>query len=253
MLNYELWDKVNICRLTTLNIWFCIARLADTIRTIVLNNCDVTIKLVGFMTSATTSTSVRMGRWRSTVSCWRWVLMPDLIIDVLSASAMREVWMRKASLATPWRLSRKRDSSIFSGIWRFSFRKRRLWAIGICLGLLPKSVRAWILAAGQLITILINSYNFFWLALLAKRSFFLLLKKTASRTTRLPRLFIMIRLSNVRRICCYKTIFSYISFTFCHGFAVVPCNSGRNLWMYICLFHHTNQVRFLMSFIWISI
>ena len=78
-------------------------------------------------------------------------------------------------------------------------------------------------------------------------------KKTASRTTRLPRLFIMIRLSKVRRICCYKTIFSYISFTFCHGFAVVPCNSGRNLWMYICLFHHTNQVRFLMSFIWISI
>ena len=78
-------------------------------------------------------------------------------------------------------------------------------------------------------------------------------KKTASRTTRLPRLFIMIRLSKVRRICCYKTIFSYISFTFCHGFAVVPCNSGRNLWVYICLFHHTNQVRFLMSFIWISI
>ena len=78
-------------------------------------------------------------------------------------------------------------------------------------------------------------------------------KKTASRTTRLPRLFIMIRLSKVRRICCYKTIFSYISFTFCHGFAVVPCNSGRNLWMYICLFHHANQVRFLMSFIWISI
>ena len=54
-------------------------------------------------------------------------------------------------------------------------------------------------------------------------------KKTASRTTRLPRLFIMIRLSKVRQICCYKTIFSYISFTFCHGFAVVPCNSGRNL------------------------
>ena len=54
-------------------------------------------------------------------------------------------------------------------------------------------------------------------------------KKTASRTTRLPRLFIMIRLSKVHRICCYKTIFSYISFTFCHGFAVVPCNSGRNL------------------------
>ena len=78
-------------------------------------------------------------------------------------------------------------------------------------------------------------------------------KKTASRTTRLPRLFIMIRLSKVRRICCYKTIFSYISFTFCHGFAVVPCNSGRNLWVYICLFHHANQVRFLMTFIWISI
>ena len=54
-------------------------------------------------------------------------------------------------------------------------------------------------------------------------------KKTASRTTRLPRLLIMTRLSKVRRICCYKTIFSYISFTFCHGFAVVPCNSGRNL------------------------
>ena len=54
-------------------------------------------------------------------------------------------------------------------------------------------------------------------------------KKTASRTTRLPRLFIMIRLSKVRRICRYKTISSYISFTFCHGFAVVPCNSGRNL------------------------
>ena len=69
-------------------------------------------------------------------------------------------------------------------------------------------------------------------------------KKTASRTTRLPRLFIMIRLSKVRRICCYKTIFSYISFTFCHGFAVVPCNSGRNLCLYICLFHHANQVRF---------
>ena len=78
-------------------------------------------------------------------------------------------------------------------------------------------------------------------------------KKTASRTTRLPRLFIMIRLSKVRRICCYKTIFSYISFTFCHGFAVVPCNCGRNLWLYISLFHHANQVRFLMSFIWISI
>ena len=78
-------------------------------------------------------------------------------------------------------------------------------------------------------------------------------KKTASRTTRLTRLFIMIRLSKVRRICCYKTIFSYISFTFCHGFAVVPCNSGRNLWMYICLFHHANQVRFLMTLIWISI
>ena len=69
-------------------------------------------------------------------------------------------------------------------------------------------------------------------------------KKTASRSTRLPRLFIMIRLSKVRRICCYKTIFSYISFTFCHGFAVVSCNSGRNLWVYICLFHHANQVRF---------
>ena len=53
--------------------------------------------------------------------------------------------------------------------------------------------------------------------------------KECPRTTRLPRLFIMIRLSKVRRICCYKTIFSYISFTFCHGFAVVPCNSGRNL------------------------
>ena len=77
-------------------------------------------------------------------------------------------------------------------------------------------------------------------------------KKTASRTTRLPRLLIMIRLSKVHRICCYKTIFSYISFTFCHGFAVVPCNSGRNLWVYICLFHHANQVRFLISFIWIS-
>ena len=54
-------------------------------------------------------------------------------------------------------------------------------------------------------------------------------KKTASRTTHLPRLLIMTRLSKVRRICCNKTIFSYISFTFCHGFAVVPCNSGRNL------------------------
>ena len=168
MLNYELWDKVNICRLTTLNIWFCIARLADAIRTIVLNNCDVTIKLVGFMTSAITSTSERMERWRSTVSCWRWVLMPDLIIDVLSASAMREVWMRKASLAIPWPLSRKRDSSIFSGIWRFSFRKQRLWGIGICPGLLQRSVRAWMLEAGLLDTALINSYNSFWLALLAK-------------------------------------------------------------------------------------
>ena len=39
--------------LTTLNIWFCIARLADAMRTIVWNSCDVTIRLVGFMTSAT--------------------------------------------------------------------------------------------------------------------------------------------------------------------------------------------------------
>ena len=144
---------------------------------------------------------------------------------------------------TPWPLSRKRDSLTFSGIWRFSFRKRRSWGIGICPGLLQRSVRVWMLEAGLRGTTLINSYNSFWLALQAKRSFFLLLKKTASRTTRLPRLFIMIRLSKVRRICCYKTIFSYISFTFCHGFAVVPCNSGRNLWLYICLFHHANQVR----------
>ena len=110
MLNVELWDKVNICRLTTLNIWFCIARLADAMRTIVWNSCDATIRRVGFMTSATTSTSVRMERWRSIVSCWRLVLMPDLIIDALSASAMRVVLMRKASLATPWRQNRKRDS-----------------------------------------------------------------------------------------------------------------------------------------------
>ena len=148
MLNYELWDIVNICRVTTLNIWFCIARQADAIRTIVWNCWDVTIRLVGFMTSATTSTSVRMERWHSTESCWRWVLMPDLIIDALSASAMREAWMKKATLATPWRLSRKRDSWIFSGIWRFSFQKRRLWGIGTCRGQLPKSVRVWMLAAG---------------------------------------------------------------------------------------------------------
>ena len=148
MLNYELWDIVNICRVTTLNIWFCIARQADAIRTIVWNCWDVTIRLVGFMTSATTSTSVRMERWRSTGCCWRLVLMPDLIIDALSASAMREAWMKKATLATPWRLSRKRDSWIFSGIWRFSFQKRRLWGIGTCRGQLPKSVRVWMLAAG---------------------------------------------------------------------------------------------------------
>ena len=158
MLNVELWDKVNICRLTTLNIWFCIARLADATRTIVWNSWDVTIRHVGFMTSATTSTSERMERWRSIGCCWRWVLMPDLIIDALSASAMREVWMRKATLATPWRLSRKRDSWIFSGIWRFSFLKRRLWGIGTCRGLLPKSVRAWMLAAGLLIITWINSF-----------------------------------------------------------------------------------------------
>ena len=177
MLNVELWDKVNICRVTTLNIWFCIARLADAIRTIVWNCCDATIRHVGFMTSATTSTSERMERWRSTVSCWRWGLMPDLIIDVLSASAMREVWMSKASLATPWRLSRKRDSWIFSGIWRFSFRKRKSWGTGTCLGQLPKSARVWMLKAGLLDTALINSYNSFWLALLAKRSFFLTVKE----------------------------------------------------------------------------
>ena len=157
MLNYELWDKVNICRLTTLNIWFCIARLADAMRTIVYNSCDATIRRVGFMTSATTSTSVRMERWRSTGCCWRLVLMPDLIIDALSASAMREDSMSKASLATPWQLSRKRDSLTFSGIWRFSFRKRRLWGIGICRGLLPKSVRVWMRAAGLLIIISINT------------------------------------------------------------------------------------------------
>ena len=157
MLNYELWDKVNICRLTTLNIWFCIARLADAMRTIVWNSWDVTIRRVGFMTSATTSTSVRMVRWRSIGCYWRWVLMPDLIIDALSASAMREGSMSKASLATPWRQNRKRDSLTFSGIWRFSFRKRRLWAIGICRGLLPKSVRVWMLAAGLLIIISINT------------------------------------------------------------------------------------------------
>ena len=116
-------------------------------------------------------------RWRSTVSCWRWVLMLDLIIDALSASAMREGSMSKASLATPWPLSRKRDSLTFSGIWRFSFRKRRLWVIGTCLRLLQRSVRVWMLEAGLLDTALINSYNSFWLALLAKRSFFLLLKK----------------------------------------------------------------------------
>ena len=76
--------------------------------------------------------------------------------------------MSKASLATPWPLSRKRDSLIFSGIWRFSFRKRRLWAIGTCLGLLQRSVRVWMLEAGLPDTALINSYNSFWLALLAK-------------------------------------------------------------------------------------
>lgn len=32
---------------------------------------------------------------------WRLVLMPDLIIDALSASAMREGSMSKANLATP--------------------------------------------------------------------------------------------------------------------------------------------------------
>ena len=197
------------CLPTLWDFWYCIARLADAIRTIVWNSCAVTIRLVGFMTSATISTSVRMVRWRSTVSCWRWGLMPDLIIDALSASAMREGSMSKASLATPWPLSRKRDSLTFSGIWRFSFRKRRLWAIGTCLGLLQRSVRVWMLEAGLPDTALINSYNSFWLALLA--------------------------------------------FTFCHGFAVVSCNSGRNLWLYICLFHHANQVRFLMSFIWLSI
>ena len=95
-------------------------------------------------------------RWRSTVSCWRWVLMPDLIIDALSASAMREGSMSKASLATPWQLSRKRDSLTFSVIWRFSFRKRRLWGIGTCLGLLQRSVRVWMLEAGLLDTALIN-------------------------------------------------------------------------------------------------
>ena len=177
MLSVELWDKVNICRVTTLNIWFCIARLADAIRTIVWNSWDVTIRRVGFMISAITSISERMERWRSIGCYWRWVLMPDLIIDALSASAMREAWMKKATLATPWRLSRKRDSWIFSGIWRFSFRKQRSWGIGICRGQLPKSVRVWMLAAGLLIITWINSYNSFWLALLAKRSFFLLVKK----------------------------------------------------------------------------
>ena len=82
---------------------------------------------------------------------------------------MKVVWMSMASHATPWPLSRKRDSWIFSEIWRFSFRKRRLWAIGTCLGLLPRSVRVWMLEAGLPDTALINSYNSFWLALLAKR------------------------------------------------------------------------------------
>ena len=96
--------------------------------------------------------------------CWRWVPMPDLIIDALSASAMKGDLMSKASLATPWLLNRKRDSWIFSGIWRFSFRKQRLWDIGICQGLLQRSVRVWMLAVGLLVTTLINSFIYsFWL------------------------------------------------------------------------------------------
>ena len=157
----------DVCRLYEIS-GSALHRLADAIRTIVWNSCAVTIRLVGFMTSATTSTSVRMERWRSTGCCWRLVLMPDLIIDALSASAMREGSMSKANLATPWQLSRKRDSLTFSGIWRFSFRKRRLWAIGTCRGLLQRSVRVWMLEAGLPDTALINSYNSFWLALLAK-------------------------------------------------------------------------------------
>ncbi|WP_228114885.1 hypothetical protein, partial [Segatella copri] len=48
-----------------------------------------------------------------------------------------------------------------------------------CLGLLQRSVRVWMLEAGLLDTALINSYNSFWLALLAKRSFFLTVKENS--------------------------------------------------------------------------
>ena len=76
-------------------------RSERTLLTGVENSCDVTIRPVGFMTSAIISISERMVRCRSIVNCWRWGLMPDHIIDALSASAMRVVWMRKANLATP--------------------------------------------------------------------------------------------------------------------------------------------------------
>ena len=58
-----------------------------------------------------------------------------------------------------------------------------MWAIGTCLGLLPKSVRVWMLEAGLPDTALINSNNSFWLALLAKRSFFLTVKERSFSTS----------------------------------------------------------------------
>ncbi len=51
---------------------------------------------------------------RSIASCWRLVLMPDLIIDALSASAMREGLMSKAGVAIHSRQTGETRLVVFS-------------------------------------------------------------------------------------------------------------------------------------------
>ena len=68
--------------------------------------------------------------------------MPDLIINALSASAMKVVWMSMAGLAI---LLLRNSLKEFKNCWQFSkncFRKLKSLGTGTCRGLLRRSVLA---------------------------------------------------------------------------------------------------------------
>lgn len=74
----------------------------------------------------------RMVRRRSTECCWKWVLIVYLIIDAVSASAMRVDWTSMANLPIRSPKSRRSKSAICSSISISFSQKRRLWGIVTC-------------------------------------------------------------------------------------------------------------------------